>query len=66
MGTEAERLLLSKKHIFYLSYDAQRTKGPFMQSANNKGPDPQANQGLRCPLAQSINTVVYVDEQRRP
>ena len=26
--------------------------------------NPQADQGLRCPLTESINTVVYVDEQR--
>ena len=31
-----------------------------MQLADNAGP----NQGLRCPLTESVDTVVYVDEQK--
>ena len=33
-----------------------------MQFADNAGPD-QADLGLRCPLTESTDTVVYVDEQ---
>ena len=41
-----------------------------MLFADNAGPDQpahlltQADLGLRCPLTESMDTVVYVDEQR--
>ena len=35
-----------------------------MQLADNAGPDAQADRGLHCPLTESMDTVVYVDEQR--
>ena len=39
-----------------------------MQFADSAGPDPcafvQTDQGLYCPLTESLNIVVYVDEQR--
>ena len=39
-----------------------------MQFAGNAGPDQpdQADLGLRFPLRESVNTVVYVDEERTP
>ena len=38
-----------------------------MQFADNSGPDLRcADLGLRCPLTESIDTVVYVDEQKMP
>ena len=43
------------------TYDAQRTKRALIRFADNAGPD----QGLRCPLTESIDTVVHIDEQMR-
>ena len=43
--------------------DAQRTKRALMQFVDNAGPD-QVDQGLHCPLTQSMDGVVYVNEQR--
>ena len=40
--------------------DVQHTKRALMQFVGNTAPD----QCLRCPLTQSLDTVVYVDEQR--
>ena len=42
--------------------DAQRTKKAFMQFADSAG---TADLGLRCSLTELIDTVVYVDKQRR-
>ena len=35
-----------------------------MQFADNDSPDAQADLGLRCPLKEQMNTVVYVDEHK--
>ena len=39
-------------------------KGPFMQYADNAGPDEPAHapahQGLRCPLTELMKTLMYV------
>ena len=58
-------------NVSHYIIDAQRTKRDPMQLADNAGPDqpadpdqPAHNQGLRCPLTESI--VAAVDEQRMP
>ena len=35
-----------------------------MQFADNAGPDQPVHKGLRCPLTDSIDTVVYIDGHR--
>ena len=37
-------------------------KMAFMQFADNTGTDAQADQCLCCPLTESVDTVVYVDQ----
>ena len=43
-------------------YNALHTKRA--QSVDNGGPDVQAGLGLCCPFTESMDTVVYVNEQR--
>ena len=49
------------------TYDALHKKRALIQFVDNAGPDQPAHQadlGLHCPLTESMDTVVYVDEQR--
>ena len=51
-----------------MTYYAQRTKMALLQFADNAGPDQLhiciADQGLHCPHTESMDTVVYVEEER--
>ena len=61
---------VNKKQTTQLTWlirnDAKRTKRSFVQVADKAGPDQpahKADQDLRCPLTESMDTVVYFDEQ---
>ena len=43
---------------------AQRMKRALMQFADSAGQDQQADLGLHCPLRESMDTVIYLYEQR--
>ena len=51
-------------------YDVQYTKRALMKFAVNAGPDQpmhaQVALVLHCPLTESVDTIVYVDEQKMP
>ena len=53
-------MLTTIRDDVWIIYDAQHTKRALMQFTDNAGPD------LGCSLTESMDTVVFVDEQRMP
>ena len=65
MAMEYSRVVRNRGYFFYHlhKYDAQSTKSVLKRFADSVDPDQPARE-LRCPLTESMDPVVFVDEER--